>query len=119
MGIHHWRQFYRDVYILDIYAKHDLWPRIRDYCRGHDAHCHDTAGRSSCVQFGLSRRLAGWNKRTGYPATHFPTPLPSVRIAFEVGYESASQFNREYRRLFGLPPMRDIKARQLVEFEQN
>lgn len=29
--------------------------------------------------------------------------------AFEVGYESPSQFNREYRRQFGAPPMRDIK----------
>lgn len=27
--------------------------------------------------------------------------------AFEVGYESASQFNREYVRLFGAPPARD------------
>ena len=31
-------------------------------------------------------------------------------VAFEVGYESVSQFNREYSRLFGQPPMRDIKA---------
>lgn len=30
--------------------------------------------------------------------------------AFKVGYESRSQFTREYRRLFGEPPMRDIKA---------
>jgi AraC-like DNA-binding protein len=30
--------------------------------------------------------------------------------AYEVGYESRSQFTREYRRLFGEPPMRDIKA---------
>ena len=30
--------------------------------------------------------------------------------AFEVGYESASQFNREYSRFFGQPPMRDVKA---------
>lgn len=30
--------------------------------------------------------------------------------AFEVGYESRSQFTREYRRLFGEPPMRDIKT---------
>lgn len=29
--------------------------------------------------------------------------------AFEVGYESASQFNREYRRLFGNPPVRDVR----------
>jgi AraC-like DNA-binding protein len=31
-------------------------------------------------------------------------------VAFEVGYESVSQFNREYSRFFGQPPMRDIKA---------
>lgn len=30
--------------------------------------------------------------------------------ALEVGYESPSQFSREYRRLFGLPPLKDIKA---------
>jgi AraC-like DNA-binding protein len=45
--------------------------------------------------------------------------LDAASAAFEVGYESATQFNREYRRMFGLPPMRDIKARQLVEVEQN
>ena len=27
--------------------------------------------------------------------------------AFEVGYESPSQFSREYTRLFGAPPVRD------------
>ncbi|MDE1178064.1 MAG: AraC family transcriptional regulator [Edaphobacter sp.] len=30
--------------------------------------------------------------------------------AFEVGYESVSQFSREYSRHFGLPPIRDVKA---------
>jgi AraC-like DNA-binding protein len=30
-----------------------------------------------------------------------------TRAAFAVGYESAAQFNREYRRLFGAPPGRD------------
>jgi len=38
----------------------------------------------------------------------------AARAAFEVGYESASQFNREYKRFFGQPPIRDIKARRLV-----
>ena len=28
-------------------------------------------------------------------------------VAFRVGYDSASQFSREYRRQFGLPPGRD------------
>jgi AraC-like DNA-binding protein len=40
--------------------------------------------------------------------------LDAASAAFEVGYESASQFNREYRRFFGQPPMRDIKARRLA-----
>jgi AraC-like DNA-binding protein len=30
--------------------------------------------------------------------------------AFSVGYESVSQFTREYRRAFGLPPARDVGA---------
>jgi AraC-like DNA-binding protein len=30
--------------------------------------------------------------------------------AFTVGYESVSQFTREYGRMFGLPPVREIKA---------
>jgi AraC-like DNA-binding protein len=30
--------------------------------------------------------------------------------AFEVGYESVSQFNREYRRMFGAPPIRDARS---------
>jgi AraC-like DNA-binding protein len=32
------------------------------------------------------------------------------RAAYSVGYESVPQFTREYRRLFGLPPSRDVKA---------
>jgi transcriptional regulator GlxA family with amidase domain len=31
----------------------------------------------------------------------------AARAGFEVGYESASQFSREYRRLFGAPPGQD------------
>lgn len=30
--------------------------------------------------------------------------------AFKVGYESPSQFSREYSRLFGVPPKRDMAA---------
>jgi AraC-like DNA-binding protein len=39
--------------------------------------------------------------------------LDAASAAFEVGYESASQFNREYKRFFGQPPMRDIKVHRL------
>jgi AraC-like DNA-binding protein len=37
--------------------------------------------------------------------------IDAASAAFAVGYESASQFNREYSRFFGQPPMRDIRAR--------
>jgi AraC-like DNA-binding protein len=43
--------------------------------------------------------------------------LDAASAAFEVGYESASQFNREYSRFFGQPPMRDIKARRVAGAE--
>ena len=36
--------------------------------------------------------------------------LDAASAAFEVGYESASQFNREYSRFFGQPPARDVRA---------
>ncbi len=32
------------------------------------------------------------------------------RAAFAVGYESVPQFTREYGRMFGLPPVRDVEA---------
>jgi len=35
-------------------------------------------------------------------------PLDATTAAFQVGYESASQFSREYSRLFGTSPLRDI-----------
>jgi AraC-like DNA-binding protein len=35
--------------------------------------------------------------------------IDATTAAYEVGYESASQFSREYSRFFGQPPMRDIK----------
>ena len=41
--------------------------------------------------------------------------LDVASAAFEVGYESPSQFNREYKRFFGQPPMRDIKTRRFSE----
>ena len=41
--------------------------------------------------------------------------VDAASAAFEVGYESPSQFNREYKRFFGQPPMRDVKARRFTE----
>lgn len=36
--------------------------------------------------------------------------MDATAAALKVGYESSSQFNREYRRLFGLPPLKDVKS---------
>ncbi|MGN9169535.1 AraC family transcriptional regulator [Paenibacillus polymyxa] len=40
----------------------------------------------------------------------------AATAGFRVGYESPSQFNREYARLFGRPPMRDISHLRDIEF---
>lgn len=40
--------------------------------------------------------------------------MDAAAAAFQVGYESPSQFSREYNRLFGAPPLRDIsRLRQM------
>jgi AraC-like DNA-binding protein len=36
--------------------------------------------------------------------------LDATSAAYEVGYESVSQFSREYSRRYGQPPMRDVKT---------
>lgn len=41
--------------------------------------------------------------------------IDAANAAFQVGYESPSQFSREYNRVFGAPPLRDItNLRQLT-----
>jgi len=40
--------------------------------------------------------------------------LDAATAAFQVGYESPSQFSREYGRQFGAPPLRDISKLRLV-----
>lgn len=41
--------------------------------------------------------------------------LDATRAAFRVGYESSSQFSREYSRLFGEPPLRDVARLRQAE----
>ncbi|MGV2287180.1 AraC family transcriptional regulator [Trinickia sp. YCB016] len=44
--------------------------------------------------------------------------LDAGAAAFAVGYDSPSQFNREYKRLFGEPPLRDaMRLRDLITAE--
>lgn len=35
--------------------------------------------------------------------------MDAATVAYRVGYEDASHFSREYKRLFGLPPLRDVQ----------
>lgn len=45
--------------------------------------------------------------------------MDAATAAFAVGYESPSQFSREYARFFGQPPMRDVKAQLLAGVAAN
>jgi AraC-like DNA-binding protein len=40
----------------------------------------------------------------------FARPGDVASVAFAVGYESLSQFTREYARMFGMPPARDVRS---------
>ena len=35
--------------------------------------------------------------------------MDAATVAYRVGYEDASHFSREYKRLFGFPPVRDVE----------
>jgi hypothetical protein len=43
--------------------------------------------------------------------------LDAARAAYRVGYHDAAYFNREYKSLFGLPPMRDVERLREVASE--
>ena len=38
--------------------------------------------------------------------------MDATTACYAVGYESPSQFNREYKRQFGRPPYRDVKQQR-------
>lgn len=65
-------------------------------------HFKAVAGMSP-VQYQKRLRLEEARRRLLSDAT------TAESVAFEVGYASASQFNREYVRLFGQPPRRDAE----------
>lgn len=41
--------------------------------------------------------------------------MDAMATTFKVGYESPSQFSREYSRMFGAPPAKDIKALRAIQ----
>jgi AraC-like DNA-binding protein len=44
-------------------------------------------------------------------------PDDVAAIGYNVGYDSPSQFSREYRRMFGVPPGRDAARLQNVKLQ--
>ena len=49
----------------------------------------------------------------------FVERLDAATASLEVGYESSSQFSRDYRRLFGSPPLRDVSSLRLSSVSEN
>lgn len=45
------------------------------------------------------------------------SPMDTAEVAFSIGYESASQFSREYKRQFGAPPSRDSRRLKALNLQ--
>lgn len=46
--------------------------------------------------------------------------LDAATAGYRVGYDDASHFNREYKRLFGVPPIRDVeRLREAVQISED
>lgn len=45
--------------------------------------------------------------------------LDAAETAFRVGYESPSQFSREYRRMFGTPPRQNVAPLKVEALSAN
>lgn len=60
-----------------------------------------------CLRLNEARRLM------------FSEGMNAASAGFQVGYESPSQFSREYTNLFGAPPRRDIEALRRKTFDQS
>ena len=86
---------------IDLRPGRSVWPSTADISP-------QTALRPGCAS---SERCVNWSMFSIMRARRVLVEgLDAATAAFEVGYESASQFNREYSRFFGQPPMRDIRT---------
>ncbi len=55
-----------------------------------------------------------WMRQNEARQLMLPRNCDAATASYQVGYGSPSQFSREYRRLFGAPPLRDIRSLQQV-----
>src|SRR3990167_5713731 len=93
------QNFTRDVLIDELAARAHMSPS------SFRLHFRDLAGMSP-LQYQKQLRLQEARQLMLNQA------LDAGSTAARVGYESASQFSRDYSRLFGAPPQRDIKRMQ-------
>jgi transcriptional regulator GlxA family with amidase domain len=107
-------------------SQHDRVGRAARWLRDHlDQHISMNDLAAMCGM-GLSTLNRRFQQMTGMSPLQYQKQLrlhearrillsenvDAASAAYRVGYESATQFNREYKRLFDASPMRDIKAIQ-------
>lgn len=75
--------------------------------------CKPRRGHSAKGPGARRQTKLGWWPQRGLATTRLapwqgnPKEGPALQAATRVGDESASQFSREYHRLFGMPPGKD------------
>lgn len=97
--------------------------RAIDWLKSHYAHALRIEELAACVQMSASSfhhhfrlltamsplQFQKWLRLNEARRLMLTEHLDASTAAFQVGYESPSQFSREYSRLFGAPPRRDIE----------
>jgi transcriptional regulator GlxA family with amidase domain len=90
----------------------------------HREHAIPLPHRTRELRMELARKIASFSALTAISPVQYQKQLrlqaarrrmliddlDASSAAFEVGYESASQFNREYSHFFGQAQMRDIRT---------
>lgn len=98
--------------------------RCMDHIRQHHAERIEVASMAALAGMSLTTFHRRFKKVTGASPLQYQKQVrlheakrmlvasqgSAASVAYQVGYESASQFSREYRRLFGMPPLQDAAA---------
>ena len=100
------RQHFRENFEISLLSELAGMSQSKFYQRFHDA-THLTP-----VQYRLRLRVQEARRLMLHEGQRV------AEAGFNVGYDSPSQFNREYRKLFGLPPHADIKRIRAIGMDQ-